>query len=314
MSKFPYEIMWERPDALERLDLKLHWGCYEIRVLRFHLTSFDPKKVIGFHKHSEYEFHFIPRGRGKVILVNEEYPLTEGMFYLTGPDVMHYQEASADESMEELCLHIDIIDRSDHIRCSEQHEFTRIIDDWEVAEAKDCMDKLNRLPLHPVIDLYHAMPYFLDAYKACTYNDPGAFTMIKQCIIQILLRAVRAYDIGKASVELPARDMKAYRYQLALQYIRANYTYPMTLENVSEKLNISSRQLQRIFKEMHGESSFSSIVEEIRLDAVCVRLVESQLPISQIAVFEGFSNGNYLHAVFQKKFGMTPTEYRKNKK
>ncbi len=310
MGKFPYDIMLERPDALERLDLKLHWGYYEIRVLRFHLTSFEPGKMIAFHKHAEYEFHFIPSGKGKVIFGSKEkesseYYLQEGSFYLTGPEVMHYQEAAADEAMYELCLHVEIIDRSESLNKIE------LLDQWEIAEAKDCINKLKTVPHHPVTDLYLAMPYFLEAYKASTENTLGALTLIKQCIIQILLRSVRAYDMDKATVQLPSRDMKAYRYQLALQYIQANYTSSLTLEDVSEKLNISSRQLQRIFKEMHTEGTFSSIVEDIRIQAVCLRLIESQLPIDQIATLEGFSNGNYLHAVFQKKFYMTPTAYRK---
>jgi AraC-like DNA-binding protein/mannose-6-phosphate isomerase-like protein (cupin superfamily) len=305
MSKFPYEIMRDRHDALERLDLKFHWGYYEIRVLRFHLTSFARGKIIGFHKHSEFEFHFIPRGRGKVILVDEEHFLHEGLLYLTGPDVMHYQEASENEAMDELCLHIDIVDRSEHL------DLTGIIGDWEVAEAKDCIEKLHRLPLNPVMDIYHAMPCFLEAYKACNDIYSGAFTIIKQSIIQILLRTVRAYDIGKTPLELPSRDMKAYRYQLALEYIQVNCSAPLTLEDVSEKLNISSRQLQRIFKEMNEERTFSSIVEDFRMERVCVRLAESQLPIEQIARLEGFSNGNYLHTVFRKRFKMTPNAYRK---
>ncbi|XEC93285.1 helix-turn-helix domain-containing protein [Paenibacillus tarimensis] len=307
-SKFPFEAMRERQDALERLDLKFRWGVYEIRVLRFHLTSFEPGRTVGFHKHSEYEFHFIPRGRGKVILAGEEFQLREGFFYLTGPDVLHYQEADANESMDELCLHIDIIDRSEEWKTADT------IDRLEIEDAFHCMEKLRRLPLFPAIDLYQAMPCFLEAYQACIGNYTGAYTTIRQNIIQILLRAVRAYDTEQAKLALPARDMKAYRYRLALQYIRANYAAPITLEDVSEKLNISARQLQRIFKEMHGGRSFSAIVEDIRIEAVCLRLAESRLPIEQIAVKEGFSNGNYLHAVFRKRFGMTPTEYRKNRK
>ena len=300
--------MAERKDALERLDLKIRWGHYNIRVLRFHLTSFEPGKVIQFHKHVEFEFHFIPRGKGKVILGDQEYELSEGLLYLTGPGVMHYQEASAEEAMDELCLHVEITE-SEPISTSEA-TVSDILDHHEIAEADDCIDRLKQLPLIPVIDRFSAMPCFLESYMACYENSFGSYTTIKSQVIQILLRTVRAYDNGNPLADLPVRDMKSSRYQFVIQYLRANYATPVTQEDLAEKLHISTRQLQRIMKDKHPGQSFSKIVEEIRLDAVCRRLVESDLTVENIAMLEGFSNPTYLHSVFRKRFGITPAQYR----
>ena len=306
MSMFPYAVMRERQDALERLDIRVRWGRYDIRVLRFHLTSFPPGRVVEFHKHDEFEFHFIPRGKGKVVMETEEYALREGMFYLTGPGLMHYQEADASEAMDELCLHVDIAARD------VPNEAADAADRLEIAEADDCIGKLRTLPHVPAHDLHDAMRHFLEAYQACSDGSAGLYTTIKQHVVQILLKAARAYDGGGTRLTLPSRDMKAYRYRLAMQYIRANYAGTVTLAGVAEKLNISTRQLQRIFKDMRGNASFSGILEEVRLEAVCKKLAETDLPVERIAVSEGFSNGNYLHAVFRKRFGMTPSAYRKS--
>jgi hypothetical protein len=54
MAQYPYQVMLERKDALERLDLVIRWGRYEIKVLRFHYTSFESGKVINFHKHGSH--------------------------------------------------------------------------------------------------------------------------------------------------------------------------------------------------------------------------------------------------------------------
>ncbi|GGG62741.1 AraC family transcriptional regulator [Paenibacillus radicis (ex Gao et al. 2016)] len=306
MASFPYEDMRERPDALERLDLRIKWGPYDIHVLRFHLTTFQPGRVISFHKHAEFELHYIPQGKGKVILVDQEYPLKSGMFYLTGPDIMHYQEADAAEAMEELCLHVDIIERT-----AEGGDDSSSYDDWEAAEARDCITKLKALPLYPAKDIHQAMPYFLQAYQACSDNFTGSYTTIKQSVIQILLRSVRAYDASKEHKHFPLRDMKAYRFRLAMEHIHANYDGAITLEDVADRLNLSTRHIQRLFKELHDGQTFSRILEDIRLEAVCRALLETNQSVEQIAKGTGFTGGNYLHAVFRKKFGLTPTEYRK---
>lgn len=307
-NHFPYELMKDRQDALERLDLRVYWGRYEIRVLRFHLTTFPPGKIVSFHKHAEYEFHFIPRGKGTVIMEEEPYGLREGMFYLTGPNVLHYQEADAAEPMDELCLHVDIIPREE----ASDHESPALpaSDPWEMAEADDCMEKLRGLPRKPTMDIHRAMPYFLEAYQASQEKYSGLYTTIKQCIIQILLRAVRAYESEPSEAELPSRDMKAYRYQLALEYIHANSSGEVVLDDVAEKLHISSRQLQRIFKEQAEGQSFSEILEHVRLEAVCRKLIDTNWSIDKIAIHEGFSSGSYLHTVFRKRYGYTPSTYR----
>ena len=302
---FPYSVMSERPDALERLDLRFQWGPYDIHVLRFHLTYFPSGRAVAFHKHAEYEFHFIPRGKGKVILVDEEYSLKPGQFYLTGPGVMHYQEAGEREGMDELCLHIDIAER---IATGDEAD-----EDWEWAEARSCIGKLRSLPLFPALDTYDAMRCFLNAYEACSEYYAGSYTTIKQNVIQILLRSVRAYDTVNETRLLPTKDMKAYRYQLAVEFMQANYGGPLSLEEVAEKQRLSARQMQRLFKEMNrdGEHTFSRVLEDIRLSAVCRELSEGVKSIEEIATMTGFSTSNYLHAVFRKRYGMTPSDYRK---
>lgn len=301
-TRFPYGTMFEKQDMLERLDIRISWGHYEIHVLRFHLTTFPPGKVVDFHNHAEFEFHFIPRGKGRVILEEQAYSLSEGMFYLTGPGVMHYQEADQDEAMDELCLHVDITEKPGH------HA-----DPWEAAEAEECIEKLRKLPLIPAYDSHKAMNCFLEAYEVCDGKFAGYYTSIKHMVISILIKAARAYDSDGIRAEAPVRDMLSYRYQYAIHFMEANYPASLTLENVAEKLNISPRQLQRVFKQMNPKSSFSKVLEEIRLKAVCRRLEESSIPIEQIAQFEGFANATYLHAVFRKRVGMTPGAYRKEK-
>ncbi|MHA0855658.1 cupin domain-containing protein [Paenibacillus sp. CMAA1364] len=299
MAKFPFEVMFERQDILERLDISIPWGHYEIRVLRFHLTSFPPGRIIDFHNHSEFEFHCIPRGKGVVILEDHMHPLSEGMLYVTGPGIMHYQEASSEESMEELCLHLDI-----------EQKYRDNVDPWEIAEADETMQKLNEIPLVPSHDYHQAMKCFLEAYSLCEGKYAGYYTSIKHLVIDILLKVVRAYDTGGIGTQAPVRDMLSYRYEFAIQYMEANHSTIVTLENVAEKLNLSSRQLQRVFNQVNPTQTFSRTLEDIRLQAVCKRLEETSLSIEQIAQAEGFTNANYLHTVFRKRIGKTPASYR----
>ncbi|BBH21141.1 hypothetical protein Back11_24860 [Paenibacillus baekrokdamisoli] len=301
---FSYSLMAEKMDALDLLDIKFRWGDYGFHVLHCHLASFSPGKLIRFHKHSEYEFHFIPRGKGTVIMEDTLYPLHEGLFYLTGPNVMHQQEADAKEAMDELCLHIDII-KLDEIDSAAEWG-----DQWERHEAQMCVKALNALPLRPLADQYNAMSWFLSAYRAWNEGQPGAFSTIKQAITQILLRAARMSSIPSITFDPPARNINEHRFRIATQFIHDNYASPLTLQEIAQRIPISGRQLQRIFRDQ-GVESFSAYLENHRLTQVCTAILEGQSPIEQIALEHGFASSNYLYYVFKKRFGLTPKQFKK---
>ncbi|TMV46165.1 helix-turn-helix domain-containing protein [Paenibacillus mesophilus] len=310
----PYAFINGRHKEWERRDIRFRWGNYGFRILHFHWTTFSPSRVVGFHKHAEYEFHFIPRGKGVVIMDDIAHPFHEGMFYLTGPDVEHRQEADDREGMDELCLHIDIV-KLDTASSLAHEDGMEASSGWgadsEADEAEECVRRLQELPRRPTADQFGAMDRFMTAFLAWTENEPGMYTTIKQSVIQILLRSVRAFGHHQAESSIPTRDMNAYRIQMASQFIEANYMRQITLEDVAEKIHISGRQLQRIFRE-NGMGSFSDYVEEVRLQAVCRSLAGTDEPIERIALAQGFSSSNYLYFVFRKRFGMTPGAYRKN--
>ncbi|WNR43405.1 helix-turn-helix domain-containing protein [Paenibacillus roseipurpureus] len=307
---FYFEPMLENPMALDRLDISFRWGAYGLRVLRCHLTSFPAGAVIDYHQHSEYEIHYIPYGKGRVILDGITHPLHEGLLYVTAPGVIHRQEADEQEAMGELCLHVDIV------KLAQESSTTPMTCSWgeqaEIAEAEACLGQLDGLPHIPAVDRHDAMKCFLVAYEAWRNNQLGQYTTIKQSIVQMLLRTVSAYRPDQQGVHLPARDMKSYRYQLAIQFIADNFRRPLTLEGVAERIQISSRQLQRIFKEQ-ANVSFSDYLEQVRLKFVCSELKQTTLTLEKIAERSGFTSSNYLHYVFKKAHGTTPNAYREGR-
>ncbi|QJD87253.1 AraC family transcriptional regulator [Cohnella herbarum] len=305
-APFPYARMANRFDALDRLDLQFRWGGYGIRVLRCHLAAFQPGAIISFHKHSEYEFHYIPRGKGKVILVDQPFDLHEGLFYLTGPELVHYQESDLDDPMYELCLHLDIVPLEETPGPVGQSWG----DDMEAREASACITALDRIPAIPIVDRFHAMNGFLEAYRIWEEQPSGFYTLMKQAIVQILLRTTRLFDSTEGKPAIPERDMNYHRYELATQYIQDNEGLPISLEQVAETINISPRQLQRIFRS-EGQTTFRDYLEHVRLTGICSELIRTDKPIEEIALNHGYANPNYLYPVFKSKYEVTPSAYRR---
>lgn len=304
-APFPFARMLDRRDALDRLDLRFIWGGYGIRILRCHLVAFSPGQFIASHKHSEFEFHFIPKGRGRVTIEDCAYELREGLFYLTGPGVVHSQEVDAGDPMHELCLHCEITPLGREPQAGSEYG-----EDLEWSEAEECVETLLSFPARPEWDAYNAMGAFLDAYRIWEEQPPGFNTQMKMAMTQILLRATRLFAKRDRVPSIPVRDMNDHRFQLASQYIQDNESLPISLEDVAERVDVSPRQLQRIFR-TEGQTTFRDYMEHVRLSAVCADLIGTDLPIEDIALMHGFATPNYLFPVFKNKFGMTPAAYRR---
>ncbi|KIL42114.1 hypothetical protein SD70_02740 [Gordoniibacillus kamchatkensis] len=309
-KSYPYHAMEKQPHALDRLELQFRWGRYGIRMLRFHLAMFQKGHTIPDHQHSEYEFHFICGGKGVVTMGGIDYELKEGLFYLTGPGVVHAQYADARDPMRELCLHIDI-DRPEAGAAPTSPAGERS-GEGDTAEADECIERLLRLPPVPMPDRHDAAAWFPVAHRALLSHEPGLSVTIRQCIMQIMLRAAYA-GADESAAEPPARDMNEYRFRLATDFIQDNFRRCITLDTVAERIHISGRQLQRIFAE-RGGTTFSEYVEGVRMAKACERLVQTNEPIERIALEHGFSTSNYFHHVFKKRFGCTAKQYRDRSK
>lgn len=305
---FPYARMEMRQEALDRLDLKLRFGDYGIRVLRCHLARFPGGHIIPYHQHSEYEFHFIAAGKGEVVIGQERFKLREGLFYLTGPGVVHQQWSDPEEPMDELCLHCEIIPLEDGVNSRGGWG-----EELERQEAARAVEALRNAPLRPVADKHEAMACFLRAYRLWEEQPSGFYTLVTQEMRQILLRAANSLspelEAGGRS-EVPRRDMGIHRLELAKQYMRDNAFRPITVDEVAEAVGISTRQLQRLFAQVN-EQSFRDELEQLRLAQVCHELLTGDKPIEDIAIECGFVTPNYLYPVFKKRYGVTPAEYRK---
>lgn len=97
--------------------------------------------------------------------------------------------------------------------------------------------------------------------------------------------------------------------QKGIAYMEANYSYPISIDDVADYVGISRSQLFREFK-IRLSKSPKEYLSEYRIRHSCQLLKNSNLTVSAIAASVGYENGMYYSKVFRKLKGLTPTEYR----
>ena len=95
-----------------------------------------------------------------------------------------------------------------------------------------------------------------------------------------------------------------------IEYIQSNYREPITLEEVAGLHYISVPYLSKFFKKQTGVT-FSQFLNEIRLAHAVNELINSNKPITRIALDNGFPNSAAFNRVFNENYQLKPLEYRK---
>ena len=96
------------------------------------------------------------------------------------------------------------------------------------------------------------------------------------------------------------------------KYLQHNYMLTdVSLDSISEILNINSSYLSMLFKKSFGVN-FVDYLTDLRIRAAKELLADPLLSTAEVARLAGYENPNYFTRVFKKTTGMTPTEYRRS--
>lgn len=112
-----------------------------------------------------------------------------------------------------------------------------------------------------------------------------------------------------ANMTTGSLDHTHHLIKQALEYIENNVGKDISLNEISEKLNISSYYFSKLFKEETNEG-FVEYLTKRRVEKAKDMLKDPSKSIKEIGSECGYSDPNYFSRIFKKSTGMTPTEYK----
>ncbi len=98
-----------------------------------------------------------------------------------------------------------------------------------------------------------------------------------------------------------------------LRYVAQNCAMPITLEEVSERTNLSPTYFSKKFRKVTG-ITFKNYLNNVRIRQACQMLLTTDDTITKIAVNCGFNSSNYFKDCFRRLNGVSPRDYRKHAK
>jgi len=110
----------------------------------------------------------------------------------------------------------------------------------------------------------------------------------------------------------PLRETTSHRVAAFVEeYIRGHYMETVAVEEIAAKVGLSANYVRSIFKNSRGQT-IQSYLSEYRLDMACQLLRNTPITVSKVGQMVGYNNVSYFCASFQKRYGKTPSEWRRD--
>ncbi len=98
----------------------------------------------------------------------------------------------------------------------------------------------------------------------------------------------------------------------ALAIMTANLDRNLSIAEISDRVGTSHRSLDRLFRK-HLDATPGQHFRNLRLSRASALLVQTSLPVSEIALSCGFATASHLGRYFRDAYTMTPKQYRQRK-
>lgn len=261
---------------VEKMVLYTHW-C-RVAFSRFEKWNYNE------HAHLFWELHLCLCGSAKVLIDEIEYTLTENTYIVLSPKCKH-KFIFVSEDYSEFVWGFGINNNDE-------------IDEYLCNQYKD-------------IKIFNAKKEILDCVKLIWENvencDFGYYHIITNVLYHIFI--ILARDVG--ANEYPSEQMqKSNTYMLIKRYIYENLSVDVNIEDAAVFLGVSKNFIERSLKR-EKDKTFSQVKREMKAEAICELLRETEYSMEEIADITGFADRYSMGKFFKKISGETPGRYKK---
>lgn len=135
-----------------------------------------------------------------------------------------------------------------------------------------------------------------------TFTEASALDIISHQILQYVndseenIRKIQQVDVESLK---EAREL-----------IRSNLKDGITIKELSRKVGLNQNKLKYGFKQVFGET-INGFLVKVRLDRARLLIAANEMPLRQIAEEVGYENKSFFARKFRERYGVLPSEFRK---
>lgn len=268
---------------------------YHSKIPEF-LTSYP------LHWHSEMELIYVRKGNLNVTVWSQTYAAKEGDILILLPHTLHAIEQSGTLAAEYFNILFDfsLLGEKDSDPVYAKYLLPFITHQLEVTIHEEKNSSLNVL----------LTPFLLSLIENRRSSYDTHELLVKANLFGIM------HHLYQHSVPWNADHLTPFatyhKLKTALYHVQNSYSHPISIKEVADLCGFSESHFMKLFKELTGVS-FTNYLTNYRLELAAEQLrSDARQSVIQVATNCGFNNHSYFTRVFQKKYKMTPTAYRRS--
>ncbi len=251
------------------------------------------------HAHERYEIYYVLSGQCKMFAGHELFILGPGDMMLLPPGCLHRTNYGDAEVTERWSI---LFDES-------------VLEDLKAAAGEDYLNPLwEKMYIPLVISERGRLEEFFFAMDELNSRKEEVYQFLaRNRLLEILVLAKRNLESRQAmngERKEKAGEEASGLMRQAARYICSHYDQPLTLEQLAGQVHMTPTYFSRKFKEITG-FRLKEYITYVRILEAEKLLMDTDQPITEIAMQCGFSDGNYFGDVFARIKGSSPREYRK---
>ena len=138
-------------------------------------------------------------------------------------------------------------------------------------------------------------------------------TLVNRVCEQVLTDRVRS-PTDRQRLPLRARlGVQNAKVLSIIELMEANLSEPLSLIEIADEVGLSRRQIERLFQQEMGRSPARYYLE-IRLDRARHLLIQSSLPVVEVAVACGFVSASHFSKCYRELYARSPQQERADRK
>lgn len=244
----------------------------------------------SLHSHPDFvEFTFILAGQGVCELDGVFYPITKGDLVVCNRGILHDEFADS-QPIALVSIAADGI------------QLPNLPDNCILPN-----DTVPLLHLDSKAPAFHSLVTLLaDTVKSTDARRGLTCQSLFLALFYLVLDTIDMYCQKPSAAADPVTDLG---HQIRV-YVDAHVTEELSVNEIAAVFDISASYLARVFKRSIG-CPLSKYIIRRRMGEAQSLLLNSSLPISEVAARVGYPNQSYFTKLFTQSFKVSPLQYRK---
>ena len=262
--------------------------------------SAEDSTISYFHQTPRFMMYYFIQASGNIKIEGKHYTINDGDIIILNPQEMFCCSIDANKYHERIVVHIEEkLIKNFPKECSSL--YAAFLNREKGVSNKISADIVTKNNLHTLVK----------EALAFAQKEEATAEILTLCKITELLSVlcdISEKGIAEKTISTTGNPM----VNKILDYLNNHFTKEITLDTISQNFGVDKSYLSHLFKEYVGTSVWNYVI--FRRISFFNGLINKGMNIEEASIRSGFNNYSNFFRLYKKHTGITPIEYKKQKR